>query len=228
MKTVSSTDGAVFYFILKLNNGGNILLYRTKSTMKIFIIITVVLAVIFIIAQAFVMSSTNKTESHAYTVVKDFGSFEIRQYEPALFTSVAMQAASYKSVSSQGFRTLAGYIFGDNDRSQKIAMTSPVAMTMDDSVTMRFKVPEGMAMDDLPKPNNRKIRFEEQPAKTMAAIQFGGWSTDERIAEYTEKLKALLAENNIPYTGEFNYFGYNPPYELVNRKNEIAVEVVLQ
>jgi len=63
--------------------------------------------------------------------------------------------------------------------------------------------------------------------KTVAAITFDGWATDARIAEYTEKLKDLLAKNNIAYTGNFSYLGYNPPYEVVNRRNEVVVDVEL-
>ena len=104
-------------------------------------------------------------------------------------------------------------------------MTSPVAMTMEDSVTMKFKIPEGMTLDQMPKPSNSAVRFRSEPEKVVAAIRFGGWSTDERIAEYTQKLKELLAEKGIEHNGNFSYLGYNPPYELINRKNEIIVEL---
>jgi len=75
--------------------------------MKTIIIILSAAALIFFIAQAFIMQSTQKTEKHKYSVLKDFGSFEIRKYEPALFSYVVMQADSYKSVSSKGFGKLA-------------------------------------------------------------------------------------------------------------------------
>ena len=193
--------------------------------MKTIIIILAISAILFFIFQAFVLRATNGTETHAYKVLNDYGSFEVRQYEPALFSYVVMKSDSYKSTSSQGFRQLAGYIFGGNDKSQKIAMTSPVAMTMEDSVTMKFKIPEGMTLDQMPKPSNSAVRFRSEPEKVVAAIRFGGWSTDERIAEYTQKLKELLAEKGIEHNGNFSYLGYNPPYELINRKNEIIVEL---
>lgn len=193
--------------------------------MKLFIIISVSLVFIFFIAQAFVMNSTKKTETHNYKVIKNYGGFEVRRYEPAIFSYVVMQSDSYKSTSSNGFRTLAGYIFGGNDRNQQIAMTTPVAMTKTDSVTMKFKVPESMSLEDLPKPNDSRVRFQSEPAKTVAAISFGGWSSDARIEEYTQKLKELLAKENIEHTGRFSYLGYNPPFELINRRNEVVVEL---
>ena len=42
---------------------------------------------------------------------------------------------------------LAGYIFGGNDREQKIAMTSPVVMEMDSTMTMKFLVPAQYTME---------------------------------------------------------------------------------
>lgn len=195
--------------------------------MKAILITLAIIAVLFIIAQGFIMRSTSNTEEHAYSVIKDFEAFEIRKYEPALFSYVVMQSDGYKNVSSKGFRSLAGYIFGGNEGNQQIAMTSPVTMTMADSVTMKFKIPEGMTLENMPAPKNPDIRFAAEPEKIVAAIKFDGWASDERIAAYTEKLRNLLDENGIEHTGNFSYLGYNPPYEVINRRNEIVVDVVL-
>lgn len=195
--------------------------------MKALLITVLVLVVVFLVAQIFLMRSTSKTEGHDYTILKTYDDFEIRKYKPALFSYVVMQAADYKTVSSKGFRSLAGYIFGGNDKNQKIAMTSPVTMTMEDSVTMKFKIPEGMELETMPQPNNPNVRFSAEPEKTVAAISFGGWATDARIAENTQKLRELLKKNNIQTIGSFSVLGYNPPYEVFNRKNEIVVELVL-
>ncbi len=181
---------------------------------------------VFFAIQFISMRATNKTEGHAYSVLKEFDEFEIRKYEPAMFSYTVMKSDSYKSTSSKGFRALAGYIFGGNDKSQKIAMTSPVTMTMSDSITMKFKIPDGMEMEDLPKPTDDNVRFITEPEKTVAAIRFGGTSNDEKIEKYTQKLKDLLEKEGIEYTGDFSYLGYNPPFEVLNRRNEIVVEVI--
>ena len=54
---------------------------------------------------------------------------------------------------------LAGYIFGGNETNQKIAMTSPVSMSMNDSTEMKFMIPSNYELEDLPKPNNENIKF---------------------------------------------------------------------
>ena len=43
--------------------------------------------------------------------------------------------------------------------------------------------------------------------------------------KYQEKLKLVLKTENIPHTNQFYFFGYNPPYEIFNRKNEVIVEL---
>ena len=125
------------------------------------------------------------------------------------------------SMSARG----AGYIFGDNDRNEKIAMTSPVAMTLGDTVSMMFMVPKEHEKENLPKPNQSRIEFKEVPAKTVAAIRFGAWANDDKIKRYKQKLINALEEQNVDYTDRFYYLGYNAPYEFFNRRNEIIVEL---
>jgi hypothetical protein len=194
--------------------------------MKIVIIIAVTLVIGVVCFQAYMSKASSDVEQHKYTVIKKYKDFEVRQYETAIFSSVKMPNDTYKESANQGFRTLAGYIFGGNDKNEKIAMTSPVAMELGDSTKMSFMVPSGRSMESLPKPNSSKITFEKQEGKKMAAIEFDGWADDKRIADYTERLRQALKAENIQHTGKFIYFGYNAPFDLVNRRNEIAVEVL--
>ena len=163
--------------------------------MKILLILLGVLVLAFIIIQLFAMNGQRNIETYPYVVNKKYNTFEIRNYEATLFTSVQLSGNKYKDASSKGFSLLAGYIFGGNKQNEKIAMTSPVAMSL------------------------------EEPAKTMAAISFSGWANDEKIEAYKQKLKSALDTEKIEYTNRFYFLGYNPPYEVFNRKNEIIVEL---
>lgn len=194
--------------------------------MKAFFITLGVIIVITTLLLAFVNKSTNKTEKQEYVVLKEFDGFEVRKYAPALYSSVKLSSNSYKDVSSQGFRTLAGYIFGGNESDEKIAMTSPVTMEINDTSKMMFMVPKSLDKDSLPKPNDASIYFEEYPERTIAAIEFGGWANDEKIKKYTEELIELLKDEGIEHKNEFAYLGYNPPYDVVNRRNEVIVEII--
>jgi len=193
--------------------------------MKIAIILLVVTLTAFISVQLYFINAQRDIERYPYVVKKKYKRFEIRNYETTLFTSVKLSTKGYKNSSSKGFSILAGYIFGNNERNEKIAMTSPVSMSLEDSMTMMFVVPKKFKKDMLPKPNQSGIEFKEEPAKTMAAIRFGGWANDAKLEKYKQQLKAALDAEGIKYTNRFYFFGYNAPFEVFNRKNEILVEL---
>jgi len=195
--------------------------------MKIIIGILGVLVLIFAVAQVILAQTTQKIEEYPYVVVEKRDGYEIRRYESRNFTYVSMPKSDYKTNSSRGFRVLAGYIFGDNEANQKIAMTSPVTMDVSesDSMEMMFLIPAEYQIDELPNPSNRNVKFKTVPAKLVAALQFGGWSNDDKIAKHKAELETLLKRDGIQHNGNFSYFGYNPPYEVVNRRNEIIVEL---
>jgi hypothetical protein len=193
--------------------------------MKIFLIIVGVLLLVFVAIQIFGFMSQRNIETYSYELIEEYEDFEIRRYEASLFTSVKLPKSEYKEMSSKGFSILAGYIFGGNESNEKIAMTSPVSMSLEDSMTMRFMVPKKYDKENLPKPDQEKIEFHKEPSKTVAAISFGGWANDEKIEKYKNKLISALDKEGIPYTNRFYFFGYNAPYEVFNRKNEVIVDL---
>ena len=193
--------------------------------MKIFLILIGILLLAFIIIQVFAMKGQKNIETYPYEIHKKYETFEIRNYQASLFTSVKLSSKEYKKASSQGFSILAGYIFGGNERNEKISMTSPVSMSLEDSMTMMFMVPKKFNKETLPQPDQSNIEFREEPAKTVAAISFKGWANDEKIEKYKKKLIAALDGEGIAYSNRFYFLGYNPPYEVFNRKNEIIVEL---
>ena len=164
----------------------------------------------------------------AYSVIKKYGAVEIRQYPNMVVAQTMLIQSTQEQKMSAGFRTIAGYIFGGNERNQKIAMTAPVVMKMGDSASMYFMMPKEYSIAELPQPNSKQVLLQEEASKTMAVIRFGGFSSENKIAEYCEKLAAALAKNNIQSKGAFMYMGYNAPWDVVNRRNEVAVEVKLK
>jgi hypothetical protein len=193
--------------------------------MKTFFIIIGVIFLLFVASQFYFYKSSRNIEGYRYSVIKAYSGFEVRQYEASLFTTVKLDTDIYKQASSKGFSILGGYIFGKNEKKEQISMTSPVAMTLEDKMTIQFLVPKKFTKESLPKPNNSSIKFVEVPEKRVAAITFGGWANEEKIEKYKLQLIALLDKNQIKYTKNFSILGYNPPYELLFRKNELIVEL---
>ena len=90
---------------------------------------------------------------------------------------------------------------------------------------MYFVMPKQYTKDELPTPNSSKVQISEVQSKRLAVIRFGGWANDRRIEKYKEKLKAILKEENIQYKEPFLYMGYNAPWDIIARRNEVAVEL---
>ena len=169
-------------------------------------------------------NSERKTETPKYEVINSFGSIEIREY-PELIMATTTLGDSYSSNSGRGFSTVAGYIFGGNEENKKISMTAPVVVEMSDKMEMSFIMPSKYTMDQLPKPSDSRISVHEERSKILAVIRFKGFVNDKKMKEYKMRLKAELDKNNLTQIGEYMFFGYNPPYRLINRRNEIAVEI---
>ncbi|MBK9420389.1 MAG: heme-binding protein [Flavobacteriales bacterium] len=199
--------------------------YQPNKMDGSFIVLIAVL-VLFVVSQLWAQSQVKGIETYPYTVDKTYDGFEVRTYAKANFIYVTMDAKTYAKGSSKGFRTLAGYIFGGNDRQQKIAMTSPVVMNMDSDVTMKFLVPAEYSMDQLPKPDNAEVRFATEKERTMAAITFGGFANDGTIKQHKDELFQLLAAAASNTRASGASWATIRPSRLVGRKNEVVVEVL--
>jgi hypothetical protein len=194
--------------------------------MKVLIIIAISLLVLFVLLQFYVMMLTNKTESQSYEVILTEKEFEVRYYPSSVMAKIFSTSKSYRDLGSSGFGKLAGYIFGGNHENKQIAMTSPVHMDIGDTIsTMSFVMPSSFKKDDLPKPNNSEVQLQIMEPEYVAVIQFGGFANTSNINKYKTELKQLLDKRGISYFGNFRLLGYNPPYQLFGRRNEIIVSL---
>ncbi len=194
--------------------------------MKSLLIILSVLSVIFILFQSFISMGTSNTEKQPYTVLKTEGEIEIRLYPSVTMATIQSTAKNYRDLSGNGFRKIAGYIFGNNASGEKIAMTTPVHMDFQESgSSMAFVMPSGYDETNLPKPNDPAVKIKKTEVEYVAALRFGGFASDEAIEKNTQKLDELLRQKGIKSNGHFRFLGYNPPYQLVGRRNEIIVSI---
>ncbi len=170
--------------------------------------------------------SASKTETQAYKILLTKDHFEIRFYPAVTIASITSSAKTYKELANPGFRKLAGYIFGGNETGKSISMTSPVHMDINDSAsTMSFVMPAAYNAENLPKPKDKQVILKQIPDEIVAAIKFGGYASDADIEKNKQKLIKALNESQIAFYGNFRFLGYNAPYQFINRRNEIIVNV---
>lgn len=168
----------------------------------------------------------NKTETQPYQVVHIEKEFEIRFYPSTTIAQITSTAKTYKELANPGFRKLAGYIFGGNEAKKSIAMTSPVHMDINDSLSsMSFVMPSSYSKDNLPRPTDSSILITTTKDEYVAAVKFSGYASDADIKEHSTQLEKALKASNIRYFGNFRFLGYNAPYQFFGRRNEVIVSV---
>lgn len=195
-------------------------------TKTFFISGTVLLLLIGLVMVLFSFKTGN-IETPQYKVIKNIGELEIRQYPKMVVAQTLLQDTAMDKSMNSGFRTIAGYIFGGNDSNQKIAMTAPVVVKMGDTSTMYFVMPKQYKKDELPKPSSNKVKILEEGEKTLAVFTYSGFSSAEKVETYRQKLATILNQQNIKTVGPFMYMGYNAPWDVIKRRNEVAVEVLM-
>lgn len=198
----------------------------TYFKMRVILLSALVIIVIIILLQSFTLMSAIKAEEQKYTLVHAEKEFEIRFYPSAIIATIHSNAKTYRELSGPGFRKLAAYIFGGNKSATKISMTAPVHMDINDTVsTMSFVMPLAYNESNLPEPNDPGVIIKKTTDEYVAAIRFGGYASQKDLKFYAEKLQYLLKEKGIKAYGHYRFLGYNPPYQFINRKNEIIVTV---
>jgi hypothetical protein len=188
----------------------------------------------------------SRVEQADYTVVKRMNGYEIREYPAHIVAQTTVQGSLGESMSN-GFRIVAGYIFGGNTKKESIAMTAPVvaqkgagsqaseriAMTAPVVATagggaqvISFGMPRSYTLETLPKPNDPRVKIAMIPAKKYAVMRFSWYRSDARVKRLQEKLLAALDRDGIAAEGSTAYAGYNAPWTPPwMTRNEVLVEI---
>jgi hypothetical protein len=194
--------------------------------MKVTLVVLIIIFILFILFAYMSHAANRKVERQQFELVKNEDGFEIRFYSKAIMATVSNPRLGEERGANQNFRTLAGYIFGGNKTEKKIAMTAPVYMERDTNANkMSFVLPSAYKMTDLPDPNDTSIKLHYSDEGYYAALRFGGFAGETKIRRKEEELKQLLYKKGYEVTGSYIYLGYNAPWEIINRENEIIVKV---
>jgi hypothetical protein len=181
-------------------------------------------------------------EEPRYVVVERLSDgVEIRRYGPRLAAEVQSQQGG-QAGSSEAFRLLFQYIAGANrskdSKSERIAMTTPVATefarvsmtapvaTRDgpEGLRMRFFLPAKLTRETAPEPADPRVRLVDVAPEDMAVLRYSGNSKDYP-ARAAELLSALSTSRWRP-SGEPQSMTYDAPFvPSFLRRNEAAVAV---
>lgn len=194
------------------------------------------------------------TEEPKYVVISSENAYEVRRYAPVLIAETVVEG-DMDEASSQGFRRIADFIFGNNQRqeleqSSKIAMTAPVtveplsskiAMTAPVSVEpaatdqnmetarswrVQFVMPSHYTMATIPKPKNPEVSLRELPSKQFVVLRYSGLNTLAKVQDKTRETLAWAHHKSWKVIGTPQLSRYDPPWTLpMFRRNEIMVEI---
>jgi len=184
---------------------------------------------------------SSRTEQTEYTIVTSEKEYEVRLY-PAHIVAQTVVKGPYQKALNEGFRIVAGYIFGGNTAKKSIAMTTPVveqqggqtiAMTAPviadiegDSHTISFGMPRSYTLATLPMPTDPRVRIVTIPERKMAAIRFRWLRTEARVQAKKQELLSALRSASVAVRGTAQYAGYNAPWTPPwMTRNEVLVEI---
>lgn len=162
-------------------------------------------------------------EIQRYDVVENYPGFQLRRYAPHHLVTKPM-SGSMSQAGMSAFGYLAGYISGQNDRSQSIAMTAPVLQKKTESgYEVSFVMPAELANPPLPA---HGMKLQQVDSKLMAAVKFSGMASDELFSKKAKQLLEAVSNSGFSVVSEVFYARYNGPWTPPPlRRNEVLVEV---
>jgi len=187
-------------------------------------------------------TSVMAAEEPLFTIRLTSGEFTVRDYPPLVVAEVSVKG-NRETAAGNGFRLLAGYIFGDNTYRQKIAMTAPVVQSpADETIAMtkpvlqtgedgawiiRFIMPRGSMLETLPRPNNPRVHLHAVAAARVAVVRFSGLARQDDVAAKTLALSRFVTAQHLQAAGAPSLAQYDPPWTpWFMRRNEMMIPVV--
>ena len=193
-------------------------------------------------------STPKKLETPDYSVVRTLEGptflgkperIELRAYAPFTVARRPMgqgsdaKAAIYGGSSGgDGFNVLASYLFGGNEETEAMAMTTPVEISSGGSASppsMSFVLPKKNAANPPTPKDGSEVQIAEVPARLVAVKPFPGLVTEEEVArQKAALLDTLAADGSVaPVDADaVSVLQYNGPFTLLfRRRNEIAIVV---
>jgi len=202
----------------------------------------------YLLAAAFAVALMTGTtvaraiEEPKFVVTRQLDGVEVREYAPYIVAEVLVSGPA-GDAGNQGFKLLAGYIFGKNKGERKISMTAPVTQTaapqkieMTAPVTqtateggyvVQFVMPAGSTLDTLPEPIDPEVHLKAMPGARFGVIRYSGFWSESNYETHLATLRKALEAAGLATTGEPVYSRYDPPWTpWFMRRNEIWLKLL--
>ena len=179
----------------------------------------------------------------AYSVTAQRDGVEYRHYEPFVIASIQSSQGGDAGLRN-GFRRLAGYIFGGNTAQESISMTAPVlqqntpgeslpmtapVLQSTEEMRMAFVMPAGRSIDSLPVPNNVQVRLSDVDWGEAVVIRFSGRGKQAKFVAAEATLREVMAAHKRVASGPALYAQYNSPSAFPPlRRNEVIIPLAPQ
>lgn len=166
-------------------------------------------------------------ESAPYEVVESDGNVEIREYPDLVLVSTEAQFDARGNDGS--FMRLFRYISGNNEKDQKIEMTTPVFMEPDSPESkgqMGFVMPKQIAEAGAPAPKALDVAIRKRDGGRFAVIRFSGVMDAKKAVAQESKLREWLMARGIEGEETSERAGYDPPFTPGPlRRNEVLIRL---
>jgi hypothetical protein len=170
-------------------------------------------------------------EEPTYDIVFVTDGYEVRQYQDRLAAQV-----SGTSAENSAFRKLFKYISGANTAAAKVAMTVPVAQSVNIEMTvpvatssegyMQFFLPSSFTADTAPIPTDPDIKIVNVEGGYYAVSGYSGRSTNANFNKQQRELIDSLERDGITPISTPIMATYNGPLTLpFMRRNEAMVRI---
>eukprot|EP00892_Ulva_mutabilis_P007705 jgi/Ulvmu1/5306/UM022_0100.1 len=166
-----------------------------------------------------------------FRVVEKTDEYELRSYEAGAWVSTEQEGYGYEEAVRKGFWKLFSYIGGSNEAKEKIAMTAPVRTKISagagpfckDHFKISFFVPFKYQPAP-PSPTDSTVFVDPTDAFDVYVSSFSGWNTVQTITEHAMELYHVLKADDIEAEqGYFYSVGYDSPFRLLDRHNEVWI-----
>jgi hypothetical protein len=185
-------------------------------------------------------------EEAGYEVKKEDGHFQIRQYDDLVIATTTVNG-TFQEASEEGFRRLAGYIFGHNHNhenfsmttpvlqhqekvheSRRIAMTSPVLQEQGtEGWTMSFVLPKSEKFSAAPHPDDDRVKLRPVSTQCWAVLRYTGKSDEKQMRLKARELTEWIStQKTVRPTTDIRWAQFDPPFAIpFLRRNEVQIRV---